>query len=233
MDVLWTIFETLSDSERKTGLGPAVLRIIRTVTPLTSLGLAMIVLTSGCVQMHPTQSGFLSDYSKLQRMSACDVSLIRPADFEGLATIDSFDIEPVVWLADKLGQLTHTTADAERIRRKMEICLATELGRIRPIVHEIGPRTARVRTAITGVQESKPIVNLVLLPLSGPLFNGGADAEIEIIAANGDQIAAESAALKGREWDVAGLFVRRLHPESAVHRAAKTVARQLTTPLSE
>ena len=88
---------------------------------MTSLGLALIVLTSGCVQMHPTQSGFLSDFSKLQRMSACEVSLIRPVDFEGLATIDSIYIEPVVWLEGKLGQPTHTIADAERIRPKMEI----------------------------------------------------------------------------------------------------------------
>ena len=54
-------------------------------------------------------------------MSACEVSLIRPVDFEGLATIDSIYIEPVVWLEGKLGQPTHTIADAERIRPKMEI----------------------------------------------------------------------------------------------------------------
>jgi hypothetical protein len=95
-------------------------------------------------------------------------------------------------------------------------------------VDEIGPGTARVRAAVTGVQEAKPFANLFMaVQIAGPLFNGGAVAEIELINAQGEQIAAQSAAFYGWEWDFLGYFWRPAHPKTALKRFAKQFGNDL------
>jgi Protein of unknown function (DUF3313) len=183
---------------------------------------------SGCVHMHPTTSGFLSDYSDLVPADKKDRVRTKSIQPHALADIDSFYIEPVEWLADDLGQPASDPQRAATIRDSLENSLAKELAKIRPIVQEVGPGTARVRAAITGVQESKPFANLFLaVQIAGPLFNGGAVAEIEIISPQGRQIAAESAAFTGSEWDVVGYFWGPKHPSAAVARAAKQISSDL------
>ncbi|MSR58341.1 MAG: DUF3313 family protein [Planctomycetaceae bacterium] len=193
------------------------------------LGLLLLSITPGCIHMHPTRSGFLSDYSGMQPLGKRDKRLVQPVAPGALAEVDSFYIEPVTWLADDLGQPVRDPRNAEHIRDSLEVALAKELGAIRPVVTEIGPQTARVRAAVTGVQEAKPLMNMILLvQIVGPLFNGGAVAEIEVIDPNGVQIAAESVAYRGYDWDVLGLFKKRTHPESAMRRAARQLAGDLT-----
>ena len=188
----------------------------------------------GCVQMHPTRSGFISDYSRLRRVeSHCrslgrgDARLIRSARPSSFANVDSFYIEPVVWLADDLGQPASSADNAEQVVRSLETALSEQLCAIRPIVKTLGPRTAIVRSSVTGVQESKTIVNVITLALSGPLFNGGAAVEIEIVDQDGTQLAAESVAVQGREWEVFGFFHKPRHAVNAVRRAAVYVADDL------
>ena len=191
-------------------------------------------LGAGCVQMHPTRSGYLSSYRGLDRVESRfrvigkgDARLVRWADACDLRGIDSFVIEPVVWLADDLGQPASSPERGESIRRAFHEALAEELGEIRPIVREAGPRTAVVRAAVTGIQEAKPIVNLVILAFSGPLFNGGAVVEVEILDPNGEQVSAESVAVQGRDWEALGFFHRHRHAERSVRRAASLVADDL------
>ena len=195
----------------------------------TSLLLAtMLGATCGCVRMHPTRSGFLTDYSQLVQVDKKDRIRANMVDAEALAQIDSFYIEPVEWLADDLGQPASSAQHAASLRTSLEVALAKELGCIRPVVDEIGPGTARVRAAVTGVQESKPFANLFLaVQVAGPLFNGGAAAEVEVISPQGTQIAAESLAFTGWEWDVLGYFWRQSHPKSALRRVARQLARDL------
>ena len=61
----------------------------------------------------------------------------------------------------------------------------------------------------------------------GPIFNGGAVAEFEILSPQGTQIAAESMAYRGRHWEVAGYFYAPLHAEVAVKRMAHQIASHL------
>lgn len=195
----------------------------------TSLLLAMMLgAASGCVQMYPTRSGFLTDYSQLVQVDKKDRIRTNVVDAVALAQIDSFYIEPVEWLADDLGQPASSAKHEAALRTSLEGALAKELGRIRPVVDEIGPGTARVRAAVTGVQESKPIANLFLaVQIAGPLFNGGAVAEVEVISPQGTQIAAQSVAKNGRDWDVAGYFWRPSHPKSALRQVARQLARDM------
>jgi len=192
------------------------------------------VLGIGCVQMHPTRSGYLSNYGGLERVESKfrvigkgDARLVRWADACDLRGIDSFVIEPVVWLADDLGQPASSPERGESIRRAFHEALAEELGEIRPIVGATGPRTAVVRAAVTGIQEAKPIVNLATMLLSGPLFNGGAVVEVEILAPDGSQLAAESVAIQGRDWHVFGFFHRHRHAERSARHAASVIADDL------
>lgn len=192
----------------------------------TSLLLAMLLGAScGCVQMHPTRSGFLSDYSQLVQVDRRDRIRANVVDAEALARIDSFYIEPVEWLADDMGQPASSDRIEAKLRNSLEMALLKELGTIRPIVSEIGPGTARVRAAVTGIQESKPFANLFMaVQIAGPLFNGGAVAEVEVIGPQGQQIAAQSVAFYGWEWDFPGYFWRPAHPKTALRRAAKQLA---------
>ena len=191
-------------------------------------------MPAGCEQMHPTRSGFMSDYSRLRRVeSHCraygrgDARLIRSARPNAFADVDSFYVEPVVWLADDLGQPASSDANAQQIRQSLEAALVEELSAIRPVVDTIGPRTAIVRSSVTGVQEAKALINVLTLALSGPLFNGGAVVEIEIVDPDGAQLAAECIAVQGREWEVFGFFHKPRHAVNAVRRAAVYVADDL------
>ncbi len=182
----------------------------------------------GCVQMYPTRSGFLTDYSHLVKIDKKDRIRANSVDPAALAQIDSFYIEPVVWLADDLGQPASNDKIEAKLRNSLAMALVTELGAIRPVTDELGPRTARVRAAVTGVQESKPFANLFMaVQIAGPLFNGGAVAEIEVINPQGEQIAAQSAAFYGYEWDFLGYFWRPSHPKTALKRGAKQFAKEL------
>ena len=197
-------------------------------------GLASMLVAPGCVQMHPTRCGFLSDYrcmarveSRLRVIGKGDARLVRWAGASDLHNIDSFFIEPVAWLADDLGQPAGSRSSRERVRLALREALAERLGEIRPVVREAGPRTAVVRAAVTGVQEAKPIVNTMILAFSGPLFNGGAVVEVEILSPDGEQLSAESIAVQGRDWEVVGFFHRSRHTERAVRRAAAVLAEDL------
>ena len=190
---------------------------------------ALVWFASGCINMHPTRSGFLADYSTLETIDKRGRVRAKSVDSGALDQVDSFYIEPVIWLADDMGQPASSPRNEEAIRCALQGALDKELSCIRPIVDEIGPGTAIVRSAVTGVQESKPLENLLLMSqILGPFFNGGAVAEIEVLGPNGGQIAAESAAYKGRDWEVIGYFWKPKHAESAMRRAAKQLARDLS-----
>jgi hypothetical protein len=187
--------------------------------------LAVACLAPGCINMHPTRSGFLGDYSQLEPLNKKDRVRVKPVEPGALDEVDSFYIEPIVWLADDMGQPASSPGNEEVIRESLQGALVKELSCLRPIVDEIGPRTAIVRAAITGVQESKPLENILLMSqILGPFFNGGAVAEIEVLGPRGGQIAAESAAYKARDWEVVGYFWKPTHAENAMRRAVEQLA---------
>lgn len=195
------------------------------ISLFTALLAVVLSTASGCVQMHPTKSGFLSDYSELTPVDKKDRVRIKPIDTTALVAIDSFYIEPVQWLADDLGQPASSEKHMIAMLNAFRAALVEELEKIRPVVDEIGPQTAVVRAAITGVQEAKPFANLFLsVQIAGPVFNGGAAVEIEVLTAEGRQITAESAGFRGHDWDVIGYFWRPNHAKTALRKAARRLA---------
>src|SRR5690242_18464805 len=95
---------------------------------LTLLGVA-----PGCINMHPTRSGFLTDYSALQPLDKRDRVRVRPVACRSLDAVDSFYIEPVTWLADDMGQPASNARNQEAIRNSLQEALVKELSCIRPI----------------------------------------------------------------------------------------------------
>jgi hypothetical protein len=198
--------------------------------PKVLLLLLLACLAPGCINMHPTRSGFLGDYSQLEPINKKDRVRVKPVEAEALDSVDSFYIEPVVWLADDMGQPASSPGNEELIRESLQEALVKELSCIRPIVDEIGPGTAIVRAAVTGVQESKPLENILLMSqILGPFFNGGGVVEIEVLGPRGGQIAAESAAYKAHDWEVIGYFWKPKHAQHAMRRAVKQLACDLNS----
>jgi uncharacterized protein DUF3313 len=112
----------------------------------------LVCVAPGCINMHPTRSGFLADYSALEPIDRRNRVRVKPVDPGALDQVDSFYIEPIVWLADDMGQPASSLRNEEAIRCALQEALVKELSCIRPIVEDIGPGTAIVRSAVTGVQ---------------------------------------------------------------------------------
>ena len=191
---------------------------------------------SGCTQLDPTHTGYLSDYSQLQSKDPRS-SLFRPRIIEAggagptaLANIDNFTIAPIGWLAGEVTPGTFSEDCRKNLSAKLRQALVEELGTLRPVVETAGPRTARIRAAVTHVVFAKPVLNSALAVVAVPLFNGGGVVEAEVIAPDGQQIAVVVAALPGRATDVLGWFTWQGHAESAMRRSAVELKTILSPP---
>ncbi len=200
---------------------------------LATFGLAIVLagLSTGCASMKPTQSGFLGDYSRLEPTGAFlnwgigrHRSLVSgpcPQDLEG---VDSFYIEPVVWLAPETDWLGHNEDRRDRVGQALQKALCERFGKIRPVVATPGPGTARVRAAVTDVASARVFLNIVASIVWGPVSNGGAVVEAEVIRPDGRSFAAIVAASEGGMLDIVGFYTRSGHGKKAVRRVAGELA---------
>ena len=216
---------------RTSGIGDEVVRSSRRSGWLVPM---MVCLTAGgCTTYRPTQSGFLSDYSAmtpdrfhLNRGIGLQRAETRVASPVDLSQIDSYYIEPVEWRVDP------TSRGGKSVKRRDWLCatlqrdLRDRLNTTKPVVDQPGPRTARVRAAITTVRLSRPVTNIALTATLispygiGPMFFGGAAVEAEVMAPDGRQLAAVSTASGGGWLDVAGYYTRSDHARKAMKRSA-------------
>jgi Protein of unknown function (DUF3313) len=195
--------------------------------------LALIVSCPGCASYRPTQSGYLSDYAQLQKDPIhlnYGLGLQRAKSHNATAQetsqIDSYYIEPVQWLVDESSRAGGDPKRRDYLTSKLEQALRDQLGKLKPIVNEPGPGSARVRSAITNVKLSHPLLNIALLPTLitpikvGPMFNGGGFVEAEVIGPDGGQVSAVSVASAGGPLDLFGYYTRSRHAKQAMQRAA-------------
>ena len=198
--------------------------------------LAIVLISSfaaGCSAYRPTHTGFLSNYNALtpDRVHLNQgIGLQRAETFEAapteLARIDSYYIEPVEWRVDPTSRGGKSPERRDWLCMELDRALRDQLGTSKPIVARPGPRTARVRSAITVVRLSRPYTNVVLTATmispygTGPLFFGGGAVEAEIISPDGRQIAAITSASGGGWLDVIGYYARSNHARKAMDRCA-------------
>ncbi len=136
------------------------------------------------------QSGFLSDYSKLEKI---DDNMLRFVD-ESAGDYSSFIVEPIV--------ITFRQAPDEQVFTDEELSEITEyydeavieaLSKDEgyPIVEYPGPGVARLRIGITNVEETIGLLNLSIYTKITGLGLGGASFDGEIVdSVTGKQLAA-------------------------------------------
>lgn len=203
-------------------------------------GLVLLVFGPGCAAYRPGQSGYLGDYSQLQKDPihlnyglGLQRAKSHDATPEATCRIDSYYIEPARWLVDESSRGGGDPARRAYLTSALEDALKEQLGTLRPIVDEPGPNTARVRSAITSVMLSRPILNTAILatmvlPVGiGPIFNGGGLVEAEVIGPDGRQVSAISCASGGGALDIFGYYMKSRHAKQAMRRSAKELRETL------
>ncbi len=194
----------------------------------------LLMLPGGCATYRPTQSGFLSSYAALtpDRFHVNrGIGLQRASTFEAapaeLARIDSYYIEPVEWRVDPTSRGGKSPERRDWLCSVLDQTLREQLAATKPVVDRPGPRTARVRSAITVVRLSRPVSNAFLTATMispygiGPVFFGGGAVEAEVISPDGRQIAAVSSASGGGWFDIVGYYTRSNHAKKAMKRCAE------------
>jgi hypothetical protein len=194
---------------------------------LLRLAILLAIGLTGCASVKPTQTGYLSDYSHIEKKPTLvnwglgyHKVLIREPTPAELTGIDSFFIEPIGWLCPENDWLANDPTRRERVTATLDRNLRDRFGKIRPIVSTPGPNTARVHAAVTDVASARNITNILASIVFGPISNGGAAIEAEVLRLDGSQIAAVTGASHGGGLDMIGYYVRSGHAKKSVRRLA-------------
>jgi len=136
------------------------------------------------------RSGFLSDYSKLERI---DDSMLQFVD-ETAGDYSSFIIEPIVIAFRQApDEQVFTDEELSELSAYYEEAVIEALSRNEgyPIVEDPAPGVARMRIGITDVEETIGILNISIYTKITGLGLGGASFEGEIVdSVTGKQLAA-------------------------------------------
>jgi Protein of unknown function (DUF3313) len=204
------------------------------------IALLLAATSTGCASYRPTQSGYLSDYSLLQKDPIHLNYGLGPqrnnshnASAEEASRVDSYYIEPVQWLVSEQSRAGGDPKRQQVLTSTLEAQLKEQLGTLKPIVDEPGPNTARVRAAITDVRLSRPLLNAAMMAtlitpvFIGPIFNGGGFVEAEVIGPDGRQLSAITCASGGGPIDLFGYYTKAGHAKKAMRRSAKELRETL------
>ncbi len=204
------------------------------------VALLLLLPAAGCASYEPTRSGYLSDYSRLEKDSVHlnrGLGLQRNQSHNATAAeacqVDSYFIEPVQWLVSESSRGGGDPVRQQALTSLLEEQLREQLGTLKPIVDQPGPNTARVRSAITDVKLSRPLLNAALMAtvitpvIIGPIFNGGGFVEAEVIGPDGRQLSAISCASGGGPIDFFGYYTKSGHAKKAMKRSAKELRETL------
>jgi len=157
-------------------------------TSVIMIGVAVTMLFCGC-QEKQKSIGFLSDYSKLERITD---QTLRYLPSRSLRDYSSFIIDPVTVKFYSQSTINKVSSqDKDHLSQYM-------YSEIRRVIYgrykyawKPGPGVARVRIAITDVKESKTMQNLMPITKMAGTGLGGASIEAEIVdSQTGKQIAA-------------------------------------------
>jgi hypothetical protein len=136
------------------------------------------------------QSGFLSDYSRLEKI---DDNMLRFVD-KSAGDFSSFIIEPVVIaFRQPADEQVFTDEELSELAEYYEEAVIEALSKVEgyPIVENPGPGVVRIRIGITNVEETIGILNITIYTKITGLGLGGASFEGEIVdSVTGKQLAA-------------------------------------------
>ena len=136
------------------------------------------------------QSGFLSDYSKLEKI---DDNMLRFVD-ESAGDYSSFIVEPIViTFRQAPDEQVFTDEELSEITEYFDEAVIEALSKDEgyPIVEYPGPGVARLRIGITNVEETIGLLNLSIYTKITGLGLGGASFDGELVdSITGKQLAA-------------------------------------------
>ena len=140
----------------------------------------LLATVCGCASQEKEQTGFLSDYSQLQKESS---SSLRYVDEDAVKRYDAFIVEPVqvrFYKGSKApGKLTdQQIADLTNYTYSKIVEVVQDAGK--KVVQRSGPGVARVRVALTDIEKSSAVSIIPQASLLG-VGIGGASMEAEVV----------------------------------------------------
>ncbi len=161
---------------------------VRIVSKIVALQLCLCACTTPVSVTD--QSGFLSDYSKLEKI---DDNMLRFVD-ESARDFSRFIIDPVViTFRQPPDEQVFTDEELSELTEYYEEAVIEALSEDEgyPIVEYPGPGVMRIRIGITNVEETIGILNISIYTKITGLGLGGASFEGEIVdSVTGEQLAA-------------------------------------------
>ena len=124
---------------------------------LTVLTVALMVIQCGCSAKLGRQTGFLSDYSKLERQSEVSYRYIGP----NLRAYSQFIVDPVkvhFHTGSKASKLS--AEDITDMQNYIHAAIVKAISDRYSIVYRPGPGVARLRLALTDLKKSKIVQNI-------------------------------------------------------------------------
>ena len=163
---------------------------MKKTTILTLMSMALIVFHAGCSSSDLTRTGFLSDYSKLQKESD---SVLRYVDQTSAPKYSAFIVEPVLVQfspeAKSEGNLTGSQIkDLSKYMQKGVLDAVRNAGM--KVTTQPGSGVARIRIALTDIEKTGALNMLPQASLMGAGV-GGASMEAEVVdSVTGRQVGA-------------------------------------------
>lgn len=201
-------------------------RITTSVASARSRSLALAGLLAcvlgGCHESPPIQqTGFLSDYSKLEEKSPNKMSYASPE----LRNYKAFLIDPIVFRIPPQKLSEPERADVARHFHQVLTQLLEKRGY--RIVTEPEVDAARVRIAMTDINRSTWWLRLHPAMRASGVGSGGAALEIEVIdSVTGEQLAAGIVTSPGSQFDI-GAYSTVQEVNSAIDKWADQAGKRL------
>lgn len=165
--------------------------------------LAVGGLAAGCKSSPPPTTGFLGDYSRLEPFE----DGLRYVDEERLGGYSAFMIDPVIlYFHDEQKEAGMSAADRRDLAAYMQNAVTKALSDKYGITYQAGPGVARIRLALTDIEMSQPVLNIIPTTKLTGIGLGGVSAEFELLdSESGEQIAAAVLSQKGSRLSLSGL----------------------------
>ena len=159
---------------------------------LTTLG-----ALSGCASTPPPRTGFIGDYSKLQKVDEGKMRYISPQ----LREFSAYIVDPVQIRAKRDSIKPEQRAEVARYMHDALVKVLTTGGY--RIATQAGVGVARVRMAITDIQDAKWYLNLHPATKVTGAGRAGASMEAEVVdSVTGAQLAAAIRSGRGKEFEL-------------------------------
>ena len=171
-----------------------------------STAAVILVATLGGCKMGAYETGFLSDYKNLAK----EGDALRYVNTEEMKNYSSFIVDPVKFVSHK-GAKPEDPKAAEIVTSAFHKDIVTKLEAANyKVVHTPGPGVARVRVAITDIDNSNPVLNIIPQTHLIGMGIGGASMEAEVVdSESGKQIAAVVQGKRGSRMSFAGMGSRQ------------------------